>query len=231
MGEVGDVGCGAELGEIGFGVGDVCAVESGCGGAGGVLVRDAEEGVLRLMDLAEAEVGEELLPDLLSGFVQGRVGSGVVVRLRKVEVPSDDGVDVVGEGERGGELFALKGEMVALASGKIEVDELKGEELVGGGGEGFKEERADPTLCVNAVLDVEVSAVGLVDCSDEAFAVVGAVVVEDDVVGKGVFEGEEVVGVEVGLLDGDDVVIGCDGFDVVDDVTVARAGGGSGVVG
>ena len=29
----------------------------------------------------------------------------------------------------------------------------------------------------------------------------------------------------MGFLEGDDVVVGCDGFDVVDDVAVASAGG------
>ena len=35
----------------------------------------------------------------------------------------------------------------------------------------------------------------------------------------------------MGFLEGDDVVVGCEGFDVVDDVAVASAGGGRGVVG
>jgi hypothetical protein len=141
--------------------------------------------------------------------------------LSEVEVTSGNGVDVTAERERGGELCALVCEVVALASGEVEVKELEGEELIGRGGEGFKEDRAHPALSVDAVADIEVALVGLVDCGDEAFAIVGAVVVEDDVVREGVFEGEEVVGVEVGFLNGDDVVGGGDGFDVVDDVAVA----------
>jgi hypothetical protein len=112
-------------------------------------------------------------------------------------------------------------EVVALAGGEIEVKELEGEELVGRGGEGLEEDRAYPALGVDVVADVEVALVGLVDRCDEAFAVVGAVVIEEDVVWEGVLEGVVVVGVEVGFLYGDDVVGGGDGFDVVDDVAVA----------
>jgi hypothetical protein len=56
VGEVGDEGCGAELGAVCFRVRDVCAVEAGRRGTSGVLVGDAEEGVLWLVDLAQAEV-------------------------------------------------------------------------------------------------------------------------------------------------------------------------------
>ena len=112
-------------------------------------------------------------------------------------------------------------EVVALAGGEIEVEELEGEELVRRGGEGLEEDRAYLALGVDAVADVEVALVGFVNRGDEAFAVVGAVVVEDDVVWEGVFEGVEVVGVEVCFLDGDDVVVGGDVFDVVDDIAVA----------
>jgi hypothetical protein len=231
VGEVGDVGGGAELGAVCFGVGNVGAVEAGCRGASGVLVGDAEEGVLRLMDLVKAEVREELVPNLLCRIVQRAVVGCVLAVLSKVEVASGDGVDVAAEWESGCELCALVCEVVALAGGEIEVKELEGEELVGRGGEGLEEDRAYPALGVDVVADVEVALVGLVDRCDEAFAVVGAVVIEEDVVWEGVLEGVVVVGVEVGFLYGDDVVGGGDGFDVVDDVAVAWASSGGGVVG
>ena len=85
--------------------------------------------------------------------------------------------------------------MIALARSEIEVNELKWKKLIGGGGERFQENGADPALGVDGVLDVEMAPVGLVDGRDKAFAVAGAVVVEDDVVGESVLEGEEVVGV------------------------------------
>ena len=78
-------------------MGDVSAVEAGSGRACGVFVGDSEESVLWLMDLAEAEVAEKLLPDLLGGAVQRGVASGVVAVLGEVEIPRGDGVDVAAE--------------------------------------------------------------------------------------------------------------------------------------
>ena len=69
VGEVGDEGSGAELGAVCFRVGNVCAVEPGCRGSSGVLVGDAEEGVLWLMDLAKVEVRKELVPHFLGRAV------------------------------------------------------------------------------------------------------------------------------------------------------------------
>jgi hypothetical protein len=97
VGEVGDVGGRAELGAVCFGVGDVGAVEAGCRGASGVFVGDPEEGVLWLVDLVEAEVREELVPNLLCRAVQRAVVGCVLVVLSEVEVASDDGVDVAAE--------------------------------------------------------------------------------------------------------------------------------------
>ena len=65
-----------------------------------MLVGDSEECVLWLVDLAEAEVAEELLPDLLGGAVQWSVAGGVVAVFSEVEIPSGDSVDMAAQGER-----------------------------------------------------------------------------------------------------------------------------------
>jgi hypothetical protein len=226
VGNGGGVGCGSVSGVVGFAVIDVDAVKAMGGCAIGIVGGIAEEGGGVIGDVLEAQMVHHTIPDLGGGCVEG----WAVIVFDEVPVTSCDCVHLVVDLAEEMELLALARHVVLGGCPEVDVDELEGEK-VGGCGLRSEGDEADATTIERLVLNVVGRKIGLANCGDEPRSAIVAVVVEEEVGVESVGEVPPFVGVEVGLLKGENVAPPGERPAVGLDISAARNLGGDGGVG